>query len=715
MQRIGVFVCHCGSNIAATVDVKKVVELAAKEPGVVHAEDYQYMCSEAGQAKIQEAIKEKNLTGVVVCSCSPRMHEATFRKAAERAGLNPYMVEIANIREHCSWIHKDMEEATKKAVILARAAIAKVNLNTPLQPGESRVTKRALIIGGGIAGIQTALDIADAGYEVDIVEKTPSIGGRMSQLDKTFPTLDCSACILTPKMVEAAAHEKINIYTYSEVEHVSGFVGDFTVDIRKKARSVNMDKCTGCGVCQEKCPSKKIPNEFNRGLNNRTAIYTPFAQAIPNVPVIDRENCLKFKTGKCGVCQEKCPSKKIPNEFNRGLNNRTAIYTPFAQAIPNVPVIDRENCIKFKTGKCGVCSKVCQAGAIEYDQQDEIVTQKYGAIVVATGFDTIKLDKYDEYAYSQSKDVITSLELERIMNAAGPTKGHLERLSDGKAPKELVFIQCVGSRCSDDRGKPYCSKICCMYTAKHAMLIRDKYPDTNVTVFYIDVRTPGKNFDEFYRRAVEQYGVNYIKGQVGKVIPQPDGSLLVQGSDLIDNKQILKKADMVVLATAIEPNPDVRKIATMLTASIDTNNFLTEAHAKLRPVESPTAGIFLSGVCQGPKDIPETVAQAGAAAVKAIGLLAKDKLTTNPCTAKSDELLCNGCSTCANVCPYGAISYEDKQVNDHGIRETRRVAVVNTALCQGCGACTVACPSGAMDLQGFSNRQIIAEVDAICR
>ncbi len=353
MQRIGVFVCHCGSNIAATVDVKKVAEMALLEPGVVHAEDYPYMCSEAGQAKIAEAIKEKNLTGIVVCSCSPRMHEATFRKAAERAGLNPYMVEIANIREHCSWIHKDMEEATKKAVILARAAIAKVNLNAPLKPGESRVTKRALVIGGGIAGIQTALDIADAGYEVDIVEKTPSIGGRMSQLDKTFPTLDCSACILTPKMVEAAAHEKINIYTYSEVEKVTGFVGDFTVDIRKKARSVNMDKCTGCGICQEKCPSKKIPSEFNRGLGNRTAIYTPFAQAIPNVPVIDRENC-----------------------------------------------------IKFKTGKCGLCAKVCQAGAIEYDQQDEIVTQKYGAIVVATGFDMIKLDKYDEYAYSQSRTLL---------------------------------------------------------------------------------------------------------------------------------------------------------------------------------------------------------------------------------------------------------------------------------------------------------------------
>lgn len=662
MQRIGVFVCHCGSNIAATVDVKKVVEMALQESGVFHAEDYPYMCSEAGQSRIAAAIREKGLTGIVVCSCSPRMHETTFRKAAEKAGINPYLVEIANIREHCSWIHKDMEEATRKAVILMRAAVAKVHLDAPLSAGESRVIKRALVIGGGIAGIQTALDIADAGYKVDIVEKSPSIGGRMSQLDKTFPTLDCSACILTPKMVEAAAHENITIHTYSEVEKVSGFVGNFTVDIRKKARYVDLNKCTGCGVCQEKCPSKKTLNEFNRGLNTRTAIYTPFAQAIPNVPVIDTASCIKMKTGKCGICE-----------------------------------------------------KFCQAGAIDYTQTDEIVTEQYGAIVVATGFDTIKLDRYGEYAYNESKDVITSLELERIMNAAGPTGGHLERLSDGKAPKEIVFIQCVGSRCADSRGKPYCSKICCMYTAKHAMLIRDKYPNTNVTVFYIDVRTPGKNFDEFYRRAVEDYGVNYIKGQVGKVAPQSDGSLLVQGVDLLENKQILKKADMVVLATAIEPNPDVRKIATMLTASIDTNSFLTEAHPKLRPVESPTAGVFLSGVCQGPKDIPETVAQAGAAAVKVIGLLAKDKLKTNPCTAKPDELRCNGCSQCANVCPYGAISYENRQVNDHGIREERRVAVVNSALCQGCGACTVTCPSGAMDLQGFSNRQIIAEVDAICR
>ena len=632
MQRIGVFVCHCGTNIAATVDVKKVVEMAAKEPGVVHAEDYQYMCSEAGQAKIINAIHEKNLTGIVVCSCSPRMHENTFRKAVEKAGLNPYMLEIANIREHCSWIHKNREEATEKAIILARAAVAKVHLNAPLQPGESKVVKRALVIGGGIAGIQTALDIADAGYEVDIVEKTPSIGGRMSQLDKTFPTLDCSACILTPKMVEASAHERINLFTYSEVEKVSGFVGDFKVDIRKKARSVDMSKCTGCGVCSQKCPSKKTPSEFNRGLGTRSAIYTPFAQAIPNVPVIDREHC-----------------------------------------------------IKFQTGKCGLCSKVCAAGAIDYTQEDEIVTREYGAIVVATGFDMIKLDKFGEYSYDTCPDVITSLEFERLTNAAGPTKGHLERLSDHKAPKSVTFIQCVGSRDTTCRGKSYCSKICCMYTAKHAMLIRDKYPDVQVNVFYIDVRTPGKNFDEFYRRAVEEYGVNYIKGQVGKVA-EVDGHLRVQAVDLIDNRRIMLDTDLVVLAAAIEPDPSVRKLATMLTASIDTNNFLTEAHPKLRPVESPTAGIFLSGVCQGPKDIPETVSQAGAAAAKVIGLLAKDKLVTNPCTAKPDERYCNGCRSCEKVCPYGAITYEKKLVMDHGVKEERMVASVNSALCQGCGA-----------------------------
>ena len=664
MQRIGVFVCHCGTNIAGTVDVKAVAAALQHEPGVVISTEYQYMCSQAGQDLIKAAIAEHKLTGIVVCSCSPRMHEATFRKTAAAAGLNPYMVEIANIREQCSWVHKEMPIGTEKAIILGKAAVAKVNLNAPLTPGESPVTKRALVIGGGIAGIQTALDIADAGFPVDIVETKPTIGGKMAQLDKTFPTLDCAACILTPKMVDVAQHEKIRIFSYSEVTEVGGFVGNFDVTIKKRARYVKEDLCTGCGLCTEKCPQKKVPNEFNMGMDNRRAIYIPFAQAVPKVATID----------------------------------------------PNY-------CTMLKTGKCGVCSKVCTAKAIDYEAKDEYITEKYGAIVVATGFNPISMDKFDEYAYSQSKDVITSLELERLMNAAGPTGGTLLRPSDGEHPHTIVLVQCVGSRCAAcaEKGKEYCSKICCMYTAKHAMLIRDKYPDTDVYVFYIDVRTPGKNFDEFYRRAVEEYGVHYIKGMVGKVSPEGK-KLKVQASDLIAGKQLHIDADLVVLAAAIEPDKSARPLATMLTASMDTNDFFTEAHPKLRPVESPTAGVFLSGACQGPKDIPETVSQAGAAASKVIGLLAKDKLTGNPCVAHSDELMCNGCSTCERVCPYGAISYIDKEFRmPDRTTKIRRVASVNEAVCQGCGACTVACMSGAMDLKGFLNKQIVAEVDAICK
>lgn len=663
MQRIGVFVCHCGTNIAGTVDTKAVAEALGREQCVVFATDYTYMCSESGQNLIKDTIKNEKLTGVVVCSCSPRMHEATFRKAAASVGLNPYMVEIANIREQCSWIHKDKVEATEKAIILGRAAIAKVLLNTPLTAGESPVVKRALVIGGGIAGIQTALDIAEAGFEVDIVEKKPTIGGKMTQIDKTFPTLDCAACILTPKMVDCAQNEKIKIYSYSEVDSVSGFVGNFTVKIKRKARFVDETKCTGCGLCTEKCPMKNVPNEFNLGMDNRRAIYIPFAQAVPKVATIDPDHCNMLKNGKCGVC-----------------------------------------------------SKVCTAGAIDYKQTDTFVEEKYGAIVVATGFNPIDVSKYCEYAYDQSKDVITSLEFERLTNAAGPTSGTLLRPSDGKHPHTIVFVQCVGSRCTPERGKQYCSKICCMYTAKHAMLTREKYPDTEVYVFYIDVRTPGKNFDEFYRRAVEDYGVHYIKGAVGKVSPQADGTLDVQASDLIMNEQLHIKADLVVLAAAIEPDKSARPLATKLTASMDTNDFFTEAHPKLRPVESPTAGIFLSGVCQGPKDIPETVSQASACAAKVIGLLVKDKLTCNPCVAHSNEMMCNGCSQCANVCPYGAITYVEKEFRmPDRTTKVRRVASVNPAVCQGCGACTVTCPSGAMDLFGFSNNQIMAEVDAICK
>ena len=662
MQRVGVFVCWCGNNIAGTVDVERVSEVAKDIPGVVYSTNYQYMCSEIGQNLLKDAIKEHNLDRVVVASCSPRMHETTFRNAAAKAGLNPYLVEIANIREHCSWVHKDKEQGTEKAIALVKAAVAKAILNAPLVSGESGVEKRALVIGGGIAGIQTALDIADAGFKVDIVEKQPSIGGKMAQLDKTFPTLDCSACILTPKMVDASMHPNITLHTYSEIEAVNGYVGNFTVSIKKKARYVDMDKCTGCGICVEKCPSRKAGNEFEENLTKRGAIYKAFAQAVPNVPVIDTTQCIKMATGKCGICE-----------------------------------------------------KLCMAKAIDFSQKDEIIEERYGAIVVATGYDLINLEKLGEYNYSHP-NVITSLEFERLTNAAGPTHGKFLKPSDHTKPKKVVFVQCVGSRDTSDRGKPYCSKICCMYTAKHAMLLRDKYPDIEAYVFYIDVRTPGKNFDEFQRRAVEEYGVQYIKGMVGKVFPEGD-KLMVNGVDALTGQTVVIDADMVVLAAATRAKDDAVALKRKLNISTDTNNFFTEAHPKLKPVETASAGIYLAGACQGPKDIPETVGMASGAAVKVAGLFSQANLVREPLIAVVNRTTpplfstCVGCFMCQTACPYQAI--EREEIKDRNGNVLKTVAKVNPGLCQGCGTCVAFCRSKSIDIQGYSNEQVYAEVMAL--
>lgn len=658
MKRIGVFVCWCGSNIAATVDIEKTVAAARTMPGVVYADHNKYTCSELGQAMIKDAIKEHKLERVVVASCSPRMHENTFRKAVAAAGLNPFFMEIANIREQCSWVHKDKESGTDKAISLIRTAVAKAARNEALFASEMPIERRALVIGGGIAGIQAALDIAEAGFEVDLVEREPSIGGRMAQLDKTFPTLDCSACILTPKMVDVAQSEKINLITYSEVEKVEGYVGNFSVTIRNKARSVDMSKCTGCGDCMAKCPAK------------------------------------------------------VDSEFEMGLVKRRAIYTPFPQAVPNKPAIDRVNCRYFTSGKCKVCQKVCPAGAIDYEQEDQLATNRYGAIVVATGFDTHKLDNYGEYAYKKHPDVITSLELERLLNASGPTGGKILRPSDGKPPQNVAFIQCVGSR-DKAKGNPYCAKICCMYTAKHAILLREKVPGAKAYVFYIDVRTPGKDYEEFYNRAYEEYGASYIKGNVSKVFPDGD-KLIVRSVDSLSGALVELVVDMVVLATSVDARHDAKELAQKLSITTNAHKFFNEAHPKLRPVDTQTAGIFLAGVCQGPKDIPETVAQASAAAVKVASLLNKPNLMSNPSVSDVDVKLCSGCLSCVAVCPYGAIT--EKVIEERRGREMvpRKVAAVNTALCQGCGACTVACRPGAINLKGFTNDQILAEVDAIC-
>ncbi len=634
-------------------------------PGVAFSTDYKYMCSDPGQNLLKKAIQEQKLTHVVVAACSPRMHEKTFRKAVEAAGLNPYLCEMANIREHCSWVHENKEEATAKAIEIVGMMVERVKKNRSLPAITVPVTKRALIIGGGIAGIQAALDIADCGHEVILVEREPSIGGHMAQLSETFPTLDCSQCIMTPKMVDVANHPKIKLYTHSEIELVEGYIGNFQVTIKKKARSVDEDKCTGCGVCMTKCPQKKIPNKFDQNIGMRTAIYVPFPQAVPNTPVIDRENCTMFKTGKCGVCQ-----------------------------------------------------KVCGPGAVDFEQQDQLIVEAVGAIVVATGFDLYTINEkpkgsaikgYGEFGHGKIPDVIDGMTFERLASASGPTGGKILRPSDGKEPKQIVFIQCIGSR-AREKGISYCSKVCCMYTAKHTMLYHHKVHDGQAYVFFMDARTPGKSYDEFWRRSIEEEEAVYIRGMVSRLYQKGD-KIVVMGSDIAVGVQVEIEADMVVLATAVMPQKGADTLAQKLGISYDKYHFYSEAHAKLRPVECATAGIYLAGACQGPKDIPETVSQASAAAAKVMTLFSKDQLEREPIVARVREAGCVGCFACKKVCAYGAV--EEKEIRDRQGNLIKVVAYVNPGVCGGCGTCQATCPSKSVELDGYTDEQIVAMIEAL--
>lgn len=659
MARIGVFVCWCGENIARTVDVARVAEQAANIPGVRCSVHYKYMCSDPGQAMVREKIESERLDGIVVASCSPHMHLKTFRRAAAAAGLNPYLVEMANIREHCSWVHHDREAATAKALDIIRMTVEKCKFDHALEPIRVPVTRRAMVIGGGVAGIQAALDIADAGYEVVLVEKEPSIGGKMAGLSETFPTLDCSQCILTPRMVEAGQHPRIKLHTYSEVESVDGFVGNFTVSVRKKARYVDIDKCTGCGECWNVCPWKKIPSEFDYGMGFRRAIYIPFPQAVPARPVIDKNSCAKLIKGGCGICAKKCPRD-----------------------------------------------------AIRFDDTDQIVEERVGAIVVATGYSLYSIGKdqrdpkylgYGEYGYGVYKDVIDGLQFERLVSASGPTGGELKRPSDGKTPKSVVFVSCVGSR-DNAKGISYCSKICCMYVAKHTMLYRHKVHDGEAHVFYMDIRAGGKGYDEFVRRAIEQDGAKYHRGRVSRIYEE-DGKLIVRGADTLSGTPVTIAADMVVLATAIRPAPGIESLAQKLNIGYDEHGFLLESHPKLRPVETNTAGVFICGAAHGPKDIPESVAQASAAASKVAVLFANQELSREPEIARINEQTCAACYACYRACPYHAI--EKVQLKN------KRAARVNPGLCMGCGTCVAICPSKSADIEGFTEQQIYSMVEAL--
>ncbi len=663
MARIGVFICWCGENIARTVDVERVAQEVAKLPGVRCAQTYKYTCSDPGQAIIREKIKSEKLDGVVVASCSPHMHMRTFRKTVASAGLNPYLLEMANIREQCSWVTHDRDKATAKAIDLISLSVAKVKNNHALQPIRVPVTRRALVVGGGVAGIQAALDIADAGYEVVLVEREPSVGGKMAGLSETFPTLDCSQCILTPRMVDVGQHPRIKLYTFSEIEAVDGFIGNFEITIRQKARYVDITKCTGCGECSKVCPLKKNKSEFDYGMGMRPAIYMPFPQAVPARPVIDKKVCAKLLKGGCGLCEKKCA-----------------------------------------------------AGAINYKDEDKLVKEKVGAIVLATGFklydigkQTGKLTGYGEYGYGKYKDVIDSLQFERIVSASGPTGGEIKRPSDGKTPKNVVFIACVGSR-DNAKGMPYCSKICCMYTAKHTMLYKHKVHEGQAHVFYMDIRAGGKNYDEFVRRAIEQDGAKYYRGRVSK-ITRKNGKLIVRGADTLAGTPVTIEADLVVLATAMRPADGVEELAQKMNVGYDEHGFLLESHPKLRPVETNSAGIYICGAAQGPKDIPEAVAQASAAASKAQITLAAAELTREPEIALINEKTCAACFRCVATCPYHAI--EKAEVRTPKGVFVKRTARVNTGLCMGCGTCVAVCPSKSADLEGFTEQEIYSMIEAL--
>jgi len=649
-EKIAVYVCHCGTNIGGKVDVEKVVAWAAEQPNVAVAREYKYMCSDPGQDLIKQDIQKLGVNRVVVAACSPTMHEPTFRKAAADAGLNPFLLQMANIREHCSWVTEDRDQATEKAKRILSAQIHRLPHNQPLEPIEVPVNSDVLVVGGGIAGIEAALKLAQAGKKVYLVERKPSIGGHMAMFDKTFPTLDCAACILTPKMSAVGKDPNIELLAYSEVEEVDGYVGNFTVKVRKKPRYVNTDTCTGCAACMDACVVRKVPNEFDQGLSKRTAIYIPFPQAVPLRATIDPDNCLTLRGKKC----------KQP------------------------------------------CVAACGPKAIDFDQKDEVVELKVGAIIVATGFELWDPRQEERYGYGRLDNVITSLEFERLSNASGPTGGHIV-CKNGEPPKAVAILHCVGSR--DENYQEFCSRVCCMYSLKFSHLIKEHLPETDVYQLYIDMRCYGKGYEEFYKRIMDE-GVYFVRGRAAEVTdvalnPEEQGRLVVKVEDTLLGVVRRIPVDMVILSSGLSPAHDAKEVAQTFGFGCSANGFYLERHPKLEPVSTVTDGIFVAGACQYPKDIPDTVAQAGAAAAGALALVDNATVKVEPTVSYIDPEKCAGCHICVGVCPHSAIQYN----------EEKGVAEVIEAACKGCGVCVAACPAGVPQQRGFLDEQIFAEIE----
>jgi len=645
-QKIGVYICHCGTNIAATVDCEGLARFVSTLPGVEVARDYRYLCSDPGQDLIKKDIRDLGIDRVVVAACSPRMHEVTFRNAVSSEGLNPYFLNIANIREQCSWVHQDREKATEKAKQILRAAVARVLRQEALTARKVEIKPSALVVGAGIAGIQAALTMANEGMKVSLVERAPYIGGHMAQLDKTFPTLDCASCIFTPKTVEVARNKNIELFVCTEVVDVKGHVGNFTITIKKQPTYVDDNRCTGCGDCVEACVLKKgVPSEFEENMARRRAIYIAFPQAVPLKAVVDEKSCLLLSKGKC---------KKS-------------------------------------------CVEACKAGAIDFEQKEQIIEREVGSIILATGYDLYDPHLLPQYGYGTNENVLTNLQFERLASPSGPTQGEI-LLKDGTAPKGIAFLHCIGSR--DENANLYCSRICCMASMKQAHLAKEK-TGAEIYEFYIDINAFGKGYQEFYKRIREE-GVYFIRGK-GSEIFKRDGRLIVAAEDTMLGTPVEISVDMVVLGTGLTARQDAEKIAQVFGISQSADRFFMEAHPKLRPVATNVDGVFLAGCCQGPKDIPDTVAQASAAAAEAISLAAQGEIEVEPTTATIDPDLCAGCKLCIEICPYSAIDFLD----------SKGISVVNEALCKGCGACAAICPSKAARQNHFTQDQVLSEVESL--
>jgi len=652
--RIGVYVCHCGTNIAAVVDVKALAAYSATLPNVVVSREYKYLCSDPGQDMIKQDILDLKLNRVVVASCSPHLHEQTFRNALASGDLNPFFLQMVNIREQDSWVTTDKPAATQKAQDLVRAAARRVAFNESLERGRIPINPAVMVVGGGIAGIHAALTLANAGKKVYLVEREPTIGGHMAQFDKTFPTLDCAACILTPKMSSVKNHKNITLWTYSEVTRVDGYVGNYKVKVKRLPRYVQEDLCSGCLECLKSCVFKeaKVPDEFNMGLAKRKPIYIPFPQAVPLVPVIDPETCIQFKSGKCKkTCIEAC-------------GDRHAINLQMLETTEEVEV---------------------------------------GNIILATGFKAFDAKRTPDYGYGLYPNVYTALEVERLVNASGPTGGEVV-LRDGRTPQTVGIVHCVGSR--DENTNRWCSRVCCMYSLKLAHLIKE-HTGAEVFNFYIDMRTPGKGFEEFYQKLLNER-VHFVRGRVAEVTdwamdPSEENKLVIRVEDTLAGLVRRIPVDMVVLSTGLEPQADAEQVRRMFNITCASGGFFLERHPKLAPVSTFTDGVFLAGCCQGPKDIPDTVAQAGAAAAEALALIDAGFVLTEPNAAYVLEEVCSGCKTCVPMCPFSAVEFllEEKK------------ARVNPAMCKGCGTCVAACPSGSIHQHLFEDQQIFEEIEGI--